>query len=553
MMACVTDPEDPLPEIDMVLDDLVDKSNYSGTLVIDGRYYKGKQVDKILVNGLPSERSDVLELMTAGYYRIEVFQGGSDQQAADVIRIVILDPERGETEWGLPPWTPLEPFYGAIGDQDPLLLYTKAVPPGLSIPLVIILEGELTFSDSYLHAELGSMQFRIKRGVGSLQVPAELGQSNLKIDTRSFPLDISNLQATPRQLSGELQADVFIPPGSYIHIPGELTIPQGISLSIGSGSFISIDPEVNIINNGTLSFAGSASEPVTVTCSEEGAYWGGFIGRLDGNLVEASYTIFSRSGFNSGGEYSYGHAGRQALFYSKSGVLKLDHCYMIDHIGQVFYPLSCMLEISDCLIQRAKTGGQMNQSELLMNRCIFTDFPDDSDQYRDVDNDGLYLDECNVSISNSVFMYAKDDGLDSGAGGGGEVRINHCRFEANFHEGAALSSGGSSIKLHHIRNSVFTNNGQGLELGYSSPNHRVTADSCTFFANGIGIRYGDCYDWGAYRGFMHIQNSVSLENSYYDVWNMNRSDWAADTSRMSFENVYVSRPHPMYPELKVYE
>jgi hypothetical protein len=522
-------------------------------MVIDCRYYNGEQVQKILLNGIPPGQEGILRLPEAGYYRIEIYQERSAQQPTEVIRTVILDPERGNTEWGLPPWTPAEPAYGILGNEVPSLLYTPAVPAGVSIPLIVILEKELTRSDSYLSAEAGSKAFRIKRGVGSVQIPENSHEANLRIDTRDFPLSIGTMQDPALQLSGELQEDMDIPAGSHIQVPEELVIPEGITLNISSGCFISIGQGVNIINNGSLVIAGSVSEPVTVTCSDEGAYWGGFIGRSSGNRVEATYAIFSRSGHNTGGEYAYGHAGRQALFYAENGILNLDHCYMIDHIGQVFYPLSCSLELSDCLVQRAKTGGQMNQSELLMNRCIFTDFPDDSEEYRDEDNDGLYLDECNASISNSVFMYAKDDGLDSGASGGGVVLIDHCTFEANYHEGAALSSGWSVTKEHRIRNSMFINNGQGLELGYSSPNHLVVADSCSFFANGVGIRFGDCYDWGAYRGHLHVQNSASLGNSYHDVWNMNRSDWAADTSHMSFENVYVSTPNPMYPQLTVYE
>lgn len=551
--ACVTDPIEPIEplEADLTLDELQDMTEYAENLVIDGRYYKGSRVEKLLLNGSPVS-GNIIELNSAGFYRIEIFRDASNDPATGIIRIVLLDADRGNTEWGLPPWTPLEPVIGAIGDQEPLLLYPHAAPPDLSVPLIIVLGEELIDSESNLNAELGSAQFRIKRGVGSVQIPANSRASSLQIDSEFFPLDISDIPAPDLQLSGELEENLQIPAGSHVHIPGELTIPEGFSLSIGRGSFISIDPEVNIINNGSLSISGTADEPVTVSCSSEGAFWGGFIGRSSGNLIEASFTIFSRSGFNTGGEYAYGHAGRQALFYSENGDLKLDHCYMIDHIGQIFYPLSCTLELKDCLVQRAKTGGQMNQSELFMERCVFTDFPDDSDKYRDEDNDGLYLDECNATIRNSVFMYAKDDGLDSGASGGGEVLIDHCRFEANYHEGAALSSGWSVTKLHQISNSVFINNGQGLELGYSSPNHQVIADSCLFIANGVGIRYGDCYEM-SHRGHIHVQNSMSLENTYHDVWNMNREHWAADTSHMSFEQVYISSPNSMYPELLVHE
>jgi len=540
------------PETDLSLDDLNDMQEYTEGMVVACSTYGGERVDKLVVNGSLLSNPDVLELLNAGYYRIEINQGKSDQDSPEVIRIVILDSERGYPEWGLPPWTPLVPEYGEIGDQAVNLVYAASAPPGVAVPLIVLIGEELTLSDSNLDAEFGSLQFRIKRGIGSLQVPAYSNETVLKIDHRNFLVKINSIDNPPLLLSGELTADTHIPAGSYINIPAELTIPEGITLSIGSGSFITIDPEVNIINNGLLFFAGSAGAPVTVTCSDAEAYWGGLIGRPAENRVEASYTIFSRSGHHTGGEYSYGHAGRQALFYSENGELKLDHCYMTDHIGQIFYPVSCILELTDCLIQRAKTGGQLNQSELVMDRCIFTDFPDDGYEYRDEDNDALYLDETSATISNSVFMYAKDDGLDSGASGGGEVLINNCTFEANFHEGAALSSGHSAIKLHRITNSLFTNCGQGLELGYSSPNHHVEVESCRFIRNGIGIRYGDCYDF-PHHGYIRVRNSESLENSVYDVWNMNREHWAADTLHMSFENVHITIPNPMYPELITHE
>jgi len=539
-------------ELELTLDELSDKENYTGILLIDCSSYLGHRVDRLLVNGSEDGERGILELRRPGYYRIEIYLKGSEPEHPELIRMVLLDPERGETEWGLPPWTPAEPEQGELGDQTVKLIYPPSAPEGISIPLIVVLGEELTLSELYLNAEIGSAAFKIKRGVGSVSVPGNQREQALGIDNRSFPLNIQSLDATPLSLSGVLTANRHYAAGSYIHIPADLTIPEGITLTIGNGSFISIAPEVNIQNNGLLYFSGSSGNPVTVTCSEEKKYWGGFIGNSSGNRVEASYTIFSRSGFFSDGAYSYGHAGRQALFYSENGELALDHCYIIDHIGQVFYPLACDVELSDCLIQRVKTGGQMNESELVMDRCVFSDFPDDSYEYRDEDNDGLYLNRTNAVINNSMFMYAKDDGLDSGARGGGEVIITNSRFEANFHEGAALSSGSTSAKLHRISNSTFINCGQGLELGYSSQNHHVEVDSCRFIRNGIGIRYGDCYEM-PHHGTMHVANSMSLENSVYDVWNMNREHWAADTCQLSFFHVTVSKANPMYPELITYE
>ena len=149
-------------------------------------------------------------------------------------------------------------------------------------------------------------------------------------------------------------------------------------------------------------------------------------------------------------------------------------------------------------------------------------------------------------------MFAKDDGLDSGMEGGGTITVTNCRFEACFHEGAALSSGGTAEKEHIFTDCVFINCGQGLELGFSSPNHSVTADKCLFLYNGVGIRYGDNYEWSDVNGKMSVKNSFSLYNDR-DVWNMVRRTWSPKIQNLTFENTRVSRPSSQYPELEIYK
>ncbi len=537
---------EPLVEADTLLDDLTDKTDYASEMIVDCRYFDGVKTRKIVVNLRKFDAPEIIELK-AGYHRIEIFTEIGDNNP-DVIRIVILDEERGQPEWGLPPWTPAGVEIGTIVDQKVKMIYPQNIPEGFDLPLVVVVGEQLTESSDNLLARVGSTTFLIKRGVGSAWIPSGAsGADVLTIDSRTSPIQPGILTAPPTSLSGAIDQDTVIAAGSYVNIPADLSIAAGITLTIEAGVFITVDPEVNIYNEGVIKIAGSETSPVTMTCSDSEAFWGGVIGTGDGNRVEASHTIFSRSGHHIDG-YNWGHAHRQALFYNEGGSLSLDHCYMIDHIGQVFYPLSASLEIEYCLVQRVKTGGQINQSQLLINHSVFTDFPDDSDLYQDVDNDGLYLDETDAIISNSIFMYAKDDGLDTGASGGGDVTVTHTRFEANFHEGVAISSGWSVVKNHHFSNCLFTDCGQGLELGYSSPNHTVVADSCRFIRNGIGIRFGDCYEW-QHKGHLIVSNSESLDNVTQDVWNMVREDWAADTARMEFENVLVSKPNPIYPEL----
>ena len=135
-------------------------------------------------------------------------------------------------------------------------------------------------------------------------------------------------------------------------------------------------------------------------------------------------------------------------------------------------------------------------------------------------------------------MYAVDDGLDSGGSQGGEIHVSNTRFESIFHEGAALSSRESVVKNHYFTSCIFKDCGQGLELGFSSPNHLVLVDSCRFIENGIGIRYGDNYAT-QHAGVLSVSNSEIMESHYYDVWNMLREKWEADTAQMVFSNVKV--------------
>ncbi len=316
------------------------------------------------------------------------------------------------------------------------------------------------------------------------------------------------------------------------------------------GAVILIDEAVDINVSGPVIFSGTAANPIFLTCSRSDKFWGGFITRVAGGTIEARYTIFCQSGYHDTSGYNWGHSGRQALFYTEQSTLSLDHCFMVDHIGQIFYPQYATLTLDNILVQRAQTGGQINSSDLTLTNSIFTDFPNDSDVFEDADNDALYLSASDADIENTKFMYAKDDGLDSGNEEGGDINITNCRFEACFHEGAALSSGGNVVKNHTFSGCVFTNCGQGLELGFSSPNHLVVAEGCTFINNGIGIRYGDNYNWSNINGKMVIRNSSSLNNKR-DVWNMVRINWSPKIGNMSFENTTVSKFCPQYPELEI--
>lgn len=536
---------------ELQLDQLQDKAEYTGGISLWCEEYNGNPVSEIFVNGNRYHIDEPLELLDAGYYAIRFTWYSASALTEKVLRVVILDEERGDAEWGLKKWTPKNASYRKQ-PGDITMIRPARYPSGVNIPVIFIVGEGITETRTNLQVQAGTTTFNIKNGIGGWLFSHEDLGTDLQIgDQGRFEITSMISGQEPELLRGNLSGDSIILDKMFYRISADLIIPAQSALVIRKGSFITVDPGVNIYNNGQILIHGTPDEPVTITCSDPGAFWGGFISTGEGNAIHAENTIICQSGFHESEDYAYGHAKRQALFYMENGLLSLQDCYMTDHAGQVFYPVSSTVEIAGSLVQRAKTGGQINQSELVIRNSVFTDFPDDGTTYRDEDNDALYIMGSNAVIDHSFFMYAKDDGLDSGGSGGGSIRVTNCHFEAMFHEGAALSSGETVTKNHAFFQCTFENCGQGIELGYSSPNHHVLVDSCTFTGNGIGIRYGDNYT-SQHAGTMTITNSFSINNIDRDIWNMVRNDWNADTLKMHFDNVFVSQPYEIYPELNIY-
>lgn len=462
--------------------------------------------------------------------------------------------ERENSEWGIRAWVPVPYKTESLGSETVEIFFPRRYTESIKVPFIFYVKESGIIKAAYYQGIYSSSgeNFNIKLGVGSVSISSTSlnGAEDFLIGGKHFGATVAKIQESPTILPSAINSALDVPANSFVRIIDNLNISPSGSLTIHEGSVIIIDEAVDINVNGPLIISGTAGNPVFFTCSSKDKYWGGFITRIAGGTVDAKYTIFSQSGYHNTAGYNWGHAGRQALFYTENSTLKLDHCFILDNIGQIFFPQNSVLNFNNILVQRAPTGGQINTSDLTIMNSVFTDFPDESDLFADNDNDALYLSASDANIESTVFMFAKDDGLDSGADEGGEIVVTNCRFEACFHEGAALSSIDPVVKHHTFRNCIFTNCGQGLELGYSSPNHSVLADNCQFLKNGVGIRYGDNYDWSSVRGRMHIRNSLSWGNDK-DVWNMIRQTWSPKIENLSFENTKVSKFCPQYPALEI--
>lgn len=496
---------------------------------------------------------DFIEFKENGFYELVLIYKGQNQEN-DTILFTTKTKERENSEWGIRAWIPAPYETVSLSSEDVEIFYPHRFTDLIKVPFTFYVRESVTVKAVYCEGIcLGSGDsFNIKRGIGSVNVDAFAISNRVDfiVGGKRFSATLTKISEASIELKGTINSAVEIPANSLVRIAANLDIASTGSLTVHEGAVILIDEAVDINVNGPVIFSGTAGNPVFVTCSRKDKYWGGFITRIAGGTIEAQYTIFCQSGYHDSTGYNWGHSGRQALFYTEQSTLALDHCFILDQIGQVFYPQYATLTLDDILVQRAQTGGQVNYTDITVRNSVFTDFPDDSYVFQDEDNDALYLNASDAEIDNSTFMFAKDDGLDSGASEGGEITVTNCRFEACFHEGAALSSVDPVVKNHNFSGCVFTNCGQGLELGYSSPNHAVTAENCMFLNNGIGIRYGDNYDWSEVDGKMLIKDSFSLNNDR-DVWNMVRMNWSPKLENLSFENTQVSKFSPQYPELEI--
>lgn len=482
------------------------------------------------LNGSEVDLFSSITLREAGYYELNINALTATDSIDLYLQFVIVDSERGEAEWGLRKFTPtaFEDTSFELSTLD--FIYPRQYPKDLSIPIIFQSnDSKDNWENYYAHLYIDGHNSTIKRGIGSVLLSPTRSASNLEVilQGQNLGLDITDIEPTYTLLNGTIENDMTLEEGGFYHINADLTIEAGITLEIPTGCIIKVDEGINIHNSGHVLIEGTASDPVIFACAKADSYWGGFISIGDGTTVDVRHAIFAQSGFHDTPEYQYGHAKRQALFLTDDSKLTIRDSYAIDNAGQIFYLKNqSELTIENTLIQRAISAGEVSGSDVEISECTFTDFPEYSSQYLDQDNDCIYLSHSDAVISNSAFMWSKDDGIDSGGSAGGEVQIHNCHFEGIVHEAIALSSAGSVTKSHQITQSTFRNNGQGVELGYSSTNHQVTVDDCYFDDNMIGIRYGDNYERDV-DGKMELINCNFGTQSDKDIWNFVRSKWSS--------------------------
>jgi hypothetical protein len=471
-------------------------------------------------------------------------------------RFIVLDTTRAGTEWGLPPHVPFPVIQSSPSEFTGArlrVLTPASFPTGYEIPVVawVVDEDNHAVRANGVLAASGQNSIQLKRGVGSgflasNQVPGVLNyQPSVGGVTTNKPITLES-GTVWSNVSGTLSGVTTWPAQSRIRVTGHLSVPAGSSLTIGAGAVVLLNSGVNITNNGAITINGTVDEPVIFTPNSRAQPWGGFFMRTATGSMNGTGVIFVASGADPSG--GAGHRSEQCLFLVDSTpTISLTDSAAIYLAGQMGHAYAGgTFNFNRFLLQRATTGGEYTGANWTVNDSAFIEFPDDTANFVDGDNDALYFVSGSHVFTNTLFGWTKDDGIDSGGSGYGPLTYQSCWFEGTFHEGNSLSG----YKNVLTRGTVYFDCGQGIEGGYDAPTSRV--EHCFFTMNKSGLRHGDNYaTFSQYNGTMTGTNNISIYN-HRDLFgfnwdNSNSGGWTNNYERFFASNNFVSALDTNYP------
>ena len=517
------------------------------------------------LNGNPIETDVSVEVDEPEYYELYVYrrERSSGAEQSELVRFIVRASERGNSEWGLPRWSPQPPIDSAAAEfagAQLKIIAPAEYPMGLEIPVVARVQDDsgnrLGINGVISAVDFQDQPLQLLRGVGSVFLPAAAEPNIIsyaaEIHAPQTPRQITIEAATAWQtISEDITASADWGENARIHISGLsgdlLTIVSSATLTIGAGSVIIIDPNIEIAVQGNLVVNGTTERPVVFTPRDRAVPWGGLL--FESNLSRGQLTgaIFTGSGadskwFSNNPGHGGSHRKDQCLFYLSGGAnVTLTDCYLVDNYGQAGHGENSYLTMTGCLVQKCTTIGQYNGGEVIFEDCALIEFPSAAAAYNDGDNDAMYLTNGTHSLTDCLIGWALDDGIDAGGSSRGSVTVTNCWFESCYHEGMALSG----PKNIYINDSVFLNCGQGIECGYDAPD--VNAVNCLCTSNMVGARFGDNYDWNYDNGFLTVADSFLLFNNR-DIWGRAWDNWTVHLDQMDIRSNYLSAANTNYPD-----
>jgi hypothetical protein len=552
----------------ITIDGVADKKVYADRVTFTVRAEAGSDFAAML-NGIPVAVDVPIKVEEPEYYELNVHKRlrSSEVQESRLVRFIVRASDRGNSEWGLPRWTPYPMIDSAAGEfaAARLIIVTPAhYPIGLEIPVIARVEdaagGRVGVNGTIMAAGFEGHPLQLLRGVGSVFLPAAR-----EAGTISYTAGIHSL-ATPKKIAIEGSTSWRIAPAAITSstnwgenarlritagTAGAMRIAAGATLTIGAGSVIAVEPGVEIVVEGRLVVNGTLERPVVFTCRDRKVPWGGFLFDKSTSRGDFAGTILTASGadpkwFDNNPGRGGSHRRNQCLLYLSNGAsVTLTDCWLVENHGQAGHGEKAFLTMTRCLVQKCVTGGQYNGGAVTLDDCALIEFPSATTPFADADNDGLYLTGGVHSLTNCLIGWALDDAIDAGGDAAATVAIHRCWFESSYHEALAWSG----AKICTVTDTVTLNCGQGIECGYGAPD--VNTVHCLSTANAVGARFGDNYDW-TYNGFLTVRDSLLLFNRR-DLWGQAWDTWTVHLAQMDIENNYVTIPDADFPHNRLWD
>ncbi len=547
----------------ITISNVVDKTKYDAPRSYTVTADPNAATTTATLDGIASVVGAAVSVTAIGYHelRAESRTAGGTLVDTKFVRFITRDPSRGDTESGIPVFTPFRTVNdapSAFAGKNLRVIAPAAWPVGLPIPVAVVLrdgaDENVRLNGSVTFGGFPFSSLQMRRGWGSMLAPAAKAAGVLSVDARLNGLADNpaiTIQSAPAftAVSGSIAANTTWPANSRVHVTGTLTIEAGATLTVGAGTIVTVSTgdgtatsAAEIVVRGTLQVNGSRTSPVVFAPDTAGQSWGGIELPVATSVVSASNSIFYGSGedatwFSTHSGYA-SHRPEQTLFLvagSGSGTavgaqLHLTECYCFSLTGQGMNgKTNTWVDIQRSLMQRAITCGELNGCKVTIDRSALIEFPSETAEFVDADNDALYMTGGDESITNTVIGFTKDDGIDTGGNGGDNpftsgtdvtpfLSLNNW-YEGAVHEGNSLSG----TRNVTFTGCVFLNCGQGVEAGYSAsatgdgPNAIV--DGCLFVNNMVGVRWGDNYGSGYnYNPSMEVKNSLVLNSFYHDAF-----------------------------------
>ena len=590
---------------------IADKTKYPNTctytVVADGT---AGTTTTATLNGVPTTVGSAVVLTTVRYHELlaESRDAGGALVSSQLVRFIVHNSVRNGSEDGIPSHTPYKSVQdapSAFAGKTFKAIAPAAWPVGLPMPLAVkLVDGaNETVRLNGLVAMSGfpSTKVQMRRGWGSVQVPAATAAGTVNVGAALNGL-VSNpavtFEAAPvfTTVSGIIGNTTW-PPNSRIHVTGGLTVSAGATLTVGAGSIVKIysgtatnGSAAELRIDGNLVVNGTEANPVTFCPDTAGGRWGGIELRVATSNVTAQWAFFTGSGedeswtTNNSGVAGATHQPQQMLFLvvgSGAGTaigaqLHLADCFAIDNQQIMNSKTNVWIDLSRTLYQRAVTSGELTGAKVTIDSSALIEFPSETGTFADGDNDGLYMQNGDLSLTNNIIGFTKDDGVDSGGSGGTSpfgtidpdtgtttTRYDSTNnwYEGTTHEGNSLS-GQRNV---YFTGCVFLNCGQGVEAGYSnsgtSDGPHAKVDGCLFSNNMVGVRWGDNYGSGySYNAAFEVKNSLILNSVFKDAfsgqWHPTQTNaWIYQTTNLnSFGNPYfnvhdnhISQPDSRHP------